>query len=81
MDEPSMGLAPLIVEEIFRIVRELNDDGITIFMVEQNAHMALQVAHKFFLMEQGRVTFAGAPGDVAEDDVIHRAYLGSAKPT
>jgi branched-chain amino acid transport system ATP-binding protein len=79
MDEPSMGLAPLIVEEIFRIVGELNRDGITIFMVEQNAHMALKVAHKFFLMEQGKVTFAGAPGDVAQDEVIRRAYLGSAK--
>jgi branched-chain amino acid transport system ATP-binding protein len=79
MDEPSMGLAPLIVERIFDIVRELNRDGITIFMVEQNAHMALKVAHKFFLMEQGKVTFAGAPGQVAEDDVIRRAYLGSMK--
>ena len=81
MDEPSMGLAPLIVEQIFHIVEELNRDGITIFMVEQNAHMALKVAHKFFLMEQGRVTFAGTPGEVAEDDVIHRAYLGSVKAT
>jgi branched-chain amino acid transport system ATP-binding protein len=79
MDEPSMGLAPLIVEKIFDIVQELNRDGITIFMVEQNAHMALKVAHKFFLMEQGKVTFAGAPGQVAEDDVIRRAYLGSMK--
>lgn len=79
MDEPSMGLAPLIVEQIFRIVEELNGDGITIFMVEQNAHMALKVAHKFFLMEQGKVTFAGAPGEVAQDDVIRRAYLGSVK--
>jgi branched-chain amino acid transport system ATP-binding protein len=48
-------------------------------MVEQNAHMALKVAHKFFLMEQGKVTFAGTPGEVAEDDVIQRAYLGSVK--
>ena len=79
MDEPSMGLAPLIVERIFDIVQELNRDGITIFMVEQNAHMALKVAHKFFLMEQGKVTFAGAPGQVEEDDVIRRAYLGSVK--
>ncbi|TXL69990.1 ABC transporter ATP-binding protein [Vineibacter terrae] len=79
MDEPSIGLAPLVVAEIFRIVEELNRDGITIFMVEQNAHLALKVAHRFFLMEQGRVTFAGAPGDVAQDDVIRRAYLGSAK--
>ena len=79
MDEPSMGLAPLVVDQIFRIVEELNRDGITIFMVEQNAHMALKVAHRFFLMEQGRVTFAGSPDEVAEDDVIQRAYLGSVK--
>jgi branched-chain amino acid transport system ATP-binding protein len=79
MDEPSMGLAPLVVEQIFGIVEELNRDGITIFMVEQNAHMALKVAHKFFLMEQGKVTFAGAPGEVAQDEVIRRAYLGSVK--
>lgn len=79
MDEPSLGLAPLVVEQIFRIVEELNRDGITILMVEQNAHMALKVAHKFFLMEQGRITFAGAPGGVAQDDVTRRAYLGSMK--
>jgi branched-chain amino acid transport system ATP-binding protein len=79
MDEPSLGLAPLVVEEIFRIVAELNQDGTTIFLVEQNAHMALQVAHHFYLMEQGRVTFSGTPGEVAEDEVIRRAYLGSAK--
>jgi len=78
MDEPSLGLAPLVVEEIFRIVTELNKDGTTIFLVEQNAHMALQVAHHFYLMEQGRVTFSGTPGEVAEDEVIRRAYLGSA---
>ena len=79
MDEPSLGLAPLVVEEIFRIVTELNRDGTTIFLVEQNAHMALQVAHHFYLMEQGRVTFSGTPGQVAEDEVIRRAYLGSAR--
>ena len=79
MDEPSLGLAPLVVEEIFRIVAELHRDGTTIFLVEQNAHMALQVAHHFYLMEQGRVTFSGTPGEVAEDEVIRRAYLGSVK--
>ena len=79
MDEPSLGLAPLVVEEIFRIVTELNRDGTTIFLVEQNAHMALRVAHHFYLMEQGRVTFSGTPGEVAEDEVIRRAYLGSVK--
>jgi branched-chain amino acid transport system ATP-binding protein len=77
MDEPSLGLAPLIVEEIFAIVTELNRQGTTIFLVEQNAHMALQVAHHFYLMEQGRVTFSGTPGQLAEDEVIQRAYLGA----
>jgi branched-chain amino acid transport system ATP-binding protein len=79
MDEPSLGLAPLIVEEIFRIVAELNRDGTTIFLVEQNAYMALKVAQHFYLMEQGRVTFSGTPGALAEDEVIRRAYLGSAR--
>jgi branched-chain amino acid transport system ATP-binding protein len=79
MDEPSVGLAPLVVEEIFRIIRELNRDGTTIFLVEQNAHMALQVAHHFYLLELGKVTFSGAPGQLAEAEVIQRAYLGSKK--
>ena len=77
MDEPSLGLAPIIVEEIFEIIAELNKDGTSIFLVEQNAHMALRVAHHFYLIEQGKVTFEGTPGDVAEDEVIQRAYLGS----
>jgi len=77
MDEPSLGLAPLIVEEIFRIVAELHRDGTTIFLVEQNAHMALKVAHHFYLMEQGKVSFGGTPGQLAEDEVIQRAYLGT----
>ena len=79
MDEPSLGLAPLVVEEIFHIIAELHPEGATIFLVEQNAHMALKVAQHFFLMEQGRVTFSGNPGSLAEDEVIRRAYLGSEK--
>jgi branched-chain amino acid transport system ATP-binding protein len=79
MDEPSLGLAPLVVEEIFRIITELHRDGVTIFLVEQNAHMALKVAQHFYLMEQGKVTFSGNPGSLAEDEVIRRAYLGSAR--
>ncbi len=78
MDEPSLGLAPLVVEEIFRIIAELHKEGTTIFLVEQNAHMALRVAHHFYLIEQGKVTFSGSPGSLAEDEVIRRAYLGSA---
>lgn len=77
MDEPSVGLAPLIVDEIFSIVKELNRDGITIFLVEQNAHKALEVADQFYLLEQGIVTFHGIPGELNEDEVIRRAYLGS----
>ena len=79
MDEPSLGLAPIIVEEIFEIIVELNRDGTSIFLVEQNAHKALQVAHHFYLLEQGRVTFDGTPGEVAEDEMIQRAYLGTRK--
>ena len=77
MDEPSLGLAPLIVEDIFRIIRELNDDGTTIFLVEQNVHMALKVADHFYLIEQGRVVFDGNPGEMEEEEVIKRAYLGA----
>jgi branched-chain amino acid transport system ATP-binding protein len=79
MDEPSLGLAPLVVEEIFRIIADLHREGSTIFLVEQNAHMALKVAQHFYLIEQGRVTFSGDPGSLAEDEIIRRAYLGSAR--
>ncbi len=78
MDEPSLGLAPMIVAEVFELIRELNESGVTILLVEQNAHMALTVAHHFFLLDQGRVAFDGDPGAMAEDEVIQRAYLGSA---
>ena len=79
MDEPSVGLAPLIVEEIFDLIRELNSQGVTIFLVEQNARMALTLAHRFYLIEGGEITFSGTPGELEEDEIIHRAYLGSKK--
>ena len=79
MDEPSVGLAPLVVEEIFDIIRELNAEGVTILLVEQNARMALTVAHRFYLIESGEITFSGSPGELEEDEVIHRAYLGARK--
>ena len=69
----------LIVDEIFRIIRELNAEGVTILLVEQNAHMALTVAHKFYLIEGGEITFSGSPGELEEDEVIRRAYLGAQK--
>ena len=76
MDEPSLGLAPLIVEEGFQIIRDLHDDGTSILLVEQNAHMALQVADRFCLLDQGRITFSGKPGQLSENELIRRAYLG-----
>ena len=79
MDEPSLGLAPLVVEEIFRIISDLHRDGTTILLVEQNAYMALQVAQHFYLIEQGKVTFSGDPGSLEQDEVIRRAYLGTAR--
>jgi branched-chain amino acid transport system ATP-binding protein len=79
MDEPSVGLAPLVVAEIFSIIKQLHQEGVSLFVVEQNAHMALKVAQHFYLMEQGRVSFSGTPGELADDDVIQRAYLGQQK--
>ena len=79
MDEPSLGLAPLVVEEIFEIVKELNEEGTSIFLVEQNARKALAIAHQFFLLEQGRVTFKGYPDEMEEDDIIQSAYLGNSR--
>ena len=79
MDEPSLGLAPIIVEEIFQIIRDLHSDGTSILLVEQNAHMALQVADRFCLLDQGRVTFSGKPGQLEENELIKRAYLGASQ--
>lgn len=81
MDEPSVGLAPLVVAEIFSIISQLHSEGVSLFLVEQNANMALKVAQHFYLMEQGRVSFSGGPGALAEDDLIQRAYLGQQRKT
>ena len=75
MDEPSVGLAPKVVAEIFSIIRQLHADGTSIFLVEQNVHMAMKVTQQFFLLQQGRVTFSGTPSQLAEDDLVQRAYL------
>lgn len=78
MDEPSLGLAPLIVEEIFREIRKLQREGTTILLVEQNARLALEVSQRFYLLKQGRITLAGVPGEMDHAEIIHRAYLGAA---
>jgi len=76
LDEPSLGLAPQLVQTIFRIIREINAAGTTIFLVEQNAHMALQVAHRAYVLEVGRVAVEGASAELREHEGVRRSYLG-----
>jgi len=76
LDEPSLGLAPLVVREIFRILRTVNQAGVTILLVEQNAAMALDLADHVFLLETGRVVLEGPSDVLRKDDAIRRAYLG-----
>jgi branched-chain amino acid transport system ATP-binding protein len=76
LDEPSLGLAPQLVQTIFRIIREINATGTTIFLVEQNAHMALQVAHRAYVLEVGRVVMQGDAAELAKSDAVRKAYLG-----
>jgi branched-chain amino acid transport system ATP-binding protein len=76
LDEPSMGLAPLIVEQIFEIVRGINADGVSILLVEQNARQALTLADRGYVLETGELVLAGSGGDLLADDRIRAAYLG-----
>jgi len=76
LDEPSMGLAPILVEQIFDIIRELNAAGSTILLVEQNARMALSVAHRAYVLETGSISMSGDAHELAEDDRVRKAYLG-----
>jgi len=76
LDEPSMGLAPLLVEEIFRVVRELNQQGVTILLVEQNARAALGIADRGYVLETGRVVMAADAETLLNDEAVSRAYLG-----
>ncbi|MGI6030826.1 MAG: ABC transporter ATP-binding protein [Eubacteriales bacterium] len=77
MDEPSMGLSPLLVKEIFAIIQELNRSGITILLVEQNAKMALSIAHRAYVLETGRVVMSGKASEMLENDQVRKAYLGA----
>jgi branched-chain amino acid transport system ATP-binding protein len=76
LDEPSLGLAPMIVRKIFQIIREINTEGTTIFVVEQNAHMALSVAHRAYVLQTGRVIKSGNAREMLEDPDVKKAYLG-----
>lgn len=79
MDEPSLGLAPIIVQGVFDIIREINRQGVTILLVEQNANMALKAADIGYVMETGRITMTGSGAELAENEDVKAAYLGKAK--
>ena len=76
MDEPSMGLSPLLVKEIFDIIREVNTQGITILLVEQNARMALSISHRAYVLETGTISIQGDAKDLLNDPRVKKAYLG-----
>jgi branched-chain amino acid transport system ATP-binding protein len=78
LDEPSLGLAPIVIKEVFRALQRLNEQGLTILLVEQNAKLALQTAHRAAVLEQGRVVHAGDAADLAGDPVIADHYFGRA---
>ena len=79
MDEPSLGLAPIIVQGVFDIISEINRQGVTILLVEQNANMALKAADRAYVMETGRITMTGTGRELSENEEIRAAYLGKAK--
>ncbi|MEB3101689.1 ABC transporter ATP-binding protein [Ferviditalea candida] len=78
LDEPSMGLAPLVVADIFRIIKEINESGTTVLLVEQNVRQALKVAHYGYVLETGKITHHGSSKDLLNDSRIKEAYLGQA---
>lgn len=76
LDEPSMGLAPILVKEIFNIIRDINEKGTTVLLVEQNARMALSIAHHAYVMETGKIVMSGTGKELSESQEIQKAYLG-----
>lgn len=76
LDEPSMGLSPLLVTEIFKIIREINETGVTVLLVEQNAKMALELASRAYVLETGKVAMQGPAAELADNEEVKRAYLG-----
>ena len=77
LDEPSMGLAPILVEQIFDIIKELHQAGVTILLVEQNAQMALSIADRAYVLETGRIAMTGEASALLKNDDVRKAYLGS----
>ena len=79
MDEPSLGLAPLIVQDIFNIIKEINKQGVTILLIEQNANMALRIADQGYVLETGRISLSGTGRELLADESVKAAYLGKKK--
>ena len=79
MDEPSLGLAPLVVQDIFDIIRTINESGITVLLIEQNANMALKIAHRGYVIETGHITMTGTGAELLADERVKEAYLGKSK--
>ncbi len=79
MDEPSLGLAPLVVKDIFSIIRRINDEGTTVLLIEQNANAALKIANRGYVMETGRITMTGSGQELLNDESVKQAYLGKSK--
>ncbi len=77
LDEPSMGLSPLLVKEIFEIIKEVNKSGVTVLLVEQNAKMALSVSDRAYVLETGKISMEGKAEDLMKDESIKKAYLGA----
>lgn len=76
LDEPSMGLAPILVTEIFKIIKEINSQGTTILLIEQNAHMALSIADRAYVIETGKIVLSGDAKEIAANPEVKKAYLG-----
>lgn len=79
MDEPSLGLAPLIIKDIFSIIQYINSKGMTVLLIEQNANMALKIAHRAYVLETGKITMSGTGAELLENPEIKAAYLGKKK--
>ncbi|HQJ38122.1 MAG TPA: ABC transporter ATP-binding protein [Bacillota bacterium] len=77
LDEPSMGLAPIVVEEIFKIIKEINNEGTTILLIEQNAYMALGIANRAYVLETGNIVLQGPACELAKNEEVKKAYLGA----
>lgn len=76
LDEPSMGLAPLLVQEIFRVLKKINEEGKTLLLVEQNANMAFSISHRVYVLETGKILISGPSQEVARNEEVRKAYLG-----